>query len=88
LDYAFSRDYTFIAGYGFDNPLNSDLHYTGGAAVADSQYLLNHRTYLTAVRHIWGDLYASFEWNHLMTEWTTQQRFAGDNFMLSTWYNF
>ena len=88
LDYAFSRDYTFIAGYGFDNPLNSDLHYTGGAAVSDSQYLLNHRTYLTAVRHIWGDLYASFEWNHLMTEWTTQQRFAGDNFMLSTWYNF
>ena len=88
LDYAFNRDYTFIAGYGFDNPMNSDLHYTGGAAVPDSQYLLNHRTYLTAVRHIWGDLYASFEWNHLMTEWTTQERFAGDNFMISTWYNF
>jgi len=88
LDYAYSNNYTFIAGYGFDKPLNSDLHYTGGAATADTQYLLNHRTYLTAVRHIWGDLYASFEWNHLMTEWTTQQRFAGDNFMLSTWYNF
>ncbi|HEY6085109.1 MAG TPA: hypothetical protein VIU63_06910 [Nitrospira sp.] len=86
LDYALDKDNTFIAGYGWDNPLNSDLK--GTTAGVDQQYLLNHRTYLTAVRHIWGDLYMSFEWNHLMTEWTTQQRFAGDNFMLSTWYNF
>lgn len=86
LDYAYDRDYTFIAGYGFDNPLNSDLR--GTAAGPDTQYLLNHRTYLTAVRHIWGDLYASFEWNHLMTEWSTSEKFSGDNFMLSTWYNF
>lgn len=86
LDYAFDQNYTFIAGYGFDNPLNSDLR--GTAAGADTQYLLNHRTYVTAVRHIWGDLYASFEWNHLNTEWSTNERFSGDNFMLSTWYNF
>jgi hypothetical protein len=86
LDYAYSKDWTFLGGYGFDNPLNADLK--GTTAGADQQYVLNHRTYLTAVRHIWGDLYASFEWNHLMTEWSTQQRFAGDNFMLSTWYNF
>lgn len=86
LDYAYNQDYTFIAGYGFDNPLNSDLR--GSTTVVDQQYLLNHRTYVTAVRHIWGDLYASLEWNHLMTEWTTGERFAGDNFMLSTWYNF
>jgi hypothetical protein len=86
LDYAFSRETTFIAGYGFDNPLNSDLK--GTTAGPDTQYLLNHRTYLTAVRHIWGDLYASFEWNHLMTEWSTGEHFQGDNFMISTWYNF
>jgi hypothetical protein len=93
LDYAYDQHYTFIAGYGFDNPLNSDLR--GTTAGFDTQYVLNHRTYLTAVRHIWGDLYASFEWNHLMTEWAvspvvsaSQPRFAGDNFMLSTWYNF
>jgi hypothetical protein len=86
LDYAFTRETTLIAGYGFDNPLNSDVR--GTTAGPDTQYLLNHRTYLTAVRHIWGDLYASFEWNHLMTEWSTNQRFQGDNFMLSTWYNF
>jgi hypothetical protein len=86
LDYAYNRHYTFIAGYGFDNPLNSDL--LGTTAAVDQQYLLNHRTYLTAVRHIWGDLYASFEWNHLMTEWSTREKFSGDNFMLSTWYNF
>lgn len=86
LDYAFNQHYTFIAGYGFDNPLNSDLR--GTTAGSDQQYLLNHRTYVTAVRHIWGDLYASLEWNHLMTEWSTGERYAGDNFMLSTWYNF
>ena len=86
LDYAFDRQLTFIAGYGFDNPLNSDLR--GTTAGPDTQYVLNHRTYLTAVRHIWGDLYVSFEWNHLMTEWSTSEHFAGDNFMLSTWYNF
>lgn len=88
FDYAHDRDTTFIAGYGWDNPLNSDLKYTPGTATADTQYLLNHRFYLTAVRHIWGDLYMSFEWNHMMTEWTTNEHFAGDNFMLSTWYNF
>ena len=86
LDYAYDRDTTLIAGYGFDNPLNSDLH--GTTAGVDQQYVLNHRTYLTAVRHIWGDLYMSFEWNHLMTEWSTGEHFDGDNFMLSTWYNF
>jgi hypothetical protein len=56
--------------------------------VPDQQYLLNHRSYLTAVRHIWGDLFLSFEWNHLMTKWTTGESFSGDNFMISTWYNF
>ncbi|MBI4002300.1 MAG: hypothetical protein HY348_11015 [Nitrospira defluvii] len=86
LDYAYDRRLTLIAGYGFDNPLNSDLR--GTSAGADTQYVLNHRTYLTAVRHIWGDLYASLEWNHLMSEWSTGEHFAGDNFMLSTWYNF
>jgi len=86
LDYAYDRRLTLIAGYGFDNPLNSDLN--GTLRLPDNQYLLNHRTYLTAVRHIWGDLYASLEWNHLMTEWSTGEHFAGDNFMLSTWYNF
>ena len=86
LDYAYDRELTLIAGYGFDNPLNSDLR--GTTAGPDTQYVLNHRTYLTAVRHIWGDLYASLEWNHLMSEWSTGEHFAGDNFMLSTWYNF
>lgn len=86
FDYAYNQNYTFIGGYGFDNPLNSDIR--GTTAVADQQYKVNHRTYLTAVRHIWGDLYGSFEWNHLMTTWSTNERFSGDNFMVSTWYNF
>ena len=88
LNYAHSKDYTFVAGYGFDNPLNSDLKGMTGAGFTDTQYLLNHRTYLTAVRHLWGDFYTGLEWNHLMTEWTTGERFHGDNFMMSFWYNF
>jgi hypothetical protein len=86
LNYAHSKDYTFVGGYGFDNPLNSDLR--GTTAGVDTQYLLNHRTYLTVVRHIWGDFYSGFEWNHLMTEWSTSEKFHGDNYMLSFWYNF
>jgi hypothetical protein len=69
--------------------LNRDL--AGAAAVgipSDQQYLLNHRFYLTAVRHIWGDLYSGFEWNHLMTEWSNNQKFEGNNYMMSMWYNF
>lgn len=86
FDYAYDNDLTLITGYGFDNPLNSDLK--GTTNVVDQQYLVNHRTYVTAVRHIWGDFYAALEWNHLMTTWTNHERFSGDNFMLSTWYNF
>lgn len=93
LDYAHDKDTTLIAGYGFDNPINSDLRGTVG--IADQQYLLNHRTYVTAVRHIYGDFYMSFEWNHLMTTWANaavnlggSEKYHGDNFMLSSWYNF
>ena len=86
LNYAFNKDYTFVAGYGFDNPLNSDLK---GSTGTDTQYLLNHRVYATAVRHLWGDFYTGLEWNHLMTEWSTNvDKHAGDNFMMSMWYNF
>lgn len=85
LDYVYSRDYTFVAGYGFDNPFNSDLQ---GVNAVDTQYRLNHRTYLTVVRRIWADFYTGFEWNHLMTEWSTGEKFHGDNYMLSFWYNF
>jgi hypothetical protein len=86
LNYAHSKDYTFVAGYGWDNPLNSDLRLN--TAGSDTQYRLNHRTYLTAVRHIWGDFYSGLEWNHLMTEWSTAEKFQGDNYMMTFWYNF
>ena len=88
LDYAYSQNYTFIGGYGFDNPLNSDLQPAAGRTV-DSQYLLNHRFYLTAVRHLWGDFYTGLEWNHVMTQWSTPgDHYQGDNYMMSFWYNF
>jgi hypothetical protein len=92
LNYAANKDYTFVAGYGFDNPLNSDLK--NNTAGADAQYALNHRIYVTAVRHLWGDFYTGLEWNHLMTEWSpqgttgAQPRFHGENLMMSMWYNF
>lgn len=90
LNYAHNRDTTFVAGYGFDNPLNSDLKGSGAAGIpSDQQYLLNHRFYATAVRHIWGDLYTGLEWNHMMSEWSTGvDKYQGDNYMMSMWYNF
>jgi hypothetical protein len=88
LNYAHDKDTTILGGYGFDNPLNRDLAGSAGVVAVDQQYLLNHRFYLTAVRHIWGDLYSGFEWNHLMTEWSPGQHFQGNNYMMSMWYNF
>ncbi len=89
LNYAHDKDTSFVGGYGFDNPLNRDLAGSAAAGIpSDQQYLLNHRFYLTAVRHIWGDLYSGFEWNHLMTEWSNNQKFEGNNYMMSMWYNF
>lgn len=86
LNYAHSEKYTFVGGYGFDNPFDSDLRNT--TAGNDTQYKLNHRFYLTAVRHLWGDFYTGLEWNHLMTHWSTNESNQGDNFMMSWWYNF
>ena len=88
LSWAATKDDTFLAGYGFDNPLNSDLKGTIAPPGSNIQYLLNHRTYLTAIHHIWADFYTGFEWNHMMTEWASGVHNQGDNFMLSFWYNF
>jgi len=89
LNYALNKDYTFVGGYGWDNPLNSDLKGAVASGIpADQQYLLNHRFYVTAVRHWWGDFYTGLEWNHLMTEWSNAAKHSGDNFMMSMWYNF
>ena len=88
FSYAPRKDWTFLAGYGWDNPLNSDLNGTFAPTASNFQYLLNHRTYLTAVKQVWSDFYTGFEWNHLMTEWATGQHNQGDNYMLSFWYNF
>lgn len=88
LSYAPSKDYTFLAGYGWDNPLNSDLKGTVAPPGSNGQYLLNHRTYLTAIHPIWSDFYVGLEWNHLMTEWAAGQHNQGDTYMMSFWYNF
>jgi hypothetical protein len=90
LSFAPRKDWTFLAGYGWDNPRNGDLAGQGAIQQANSniQYVLNHRTYLTAVKQIWSDFYTGFEWNHLMTEWVSGAHNQGDNYMLSFWYNF
>jgi len=90
LSWAASKDFTFLGGYGWDNPLNSDLKGSQAINIPGSniQYLLNHRTYATVIHPIWADFYTGFEWNHLMTEWASGQHNQGDNYMLSFWYNF
>jgi hypothetical protein len=92
LSYAHSRDWTFLAGAGFDNPNNSDLK--GSTANSDTQYLSNKRTYLTAIHPIWSDFHVGFEWQHLWTTWSRtaagggDQSFQGDMYNISFWYNF
>ena len=101
LSYAYSKNYTFIAGWGWDNPLNSDLNgsitlaNSGGVNAVNSniQYLFNQRTHLTAIRQLWSDLYVGFEWQHFWTQWAgpagfTQPSFQADMFNLFTYYNF
>lgn len=90
LSFAPRKDWTFLAGYGWDNPRNADL---AGQQInqppgSNQQYVLNHRTYLTAVKQVWSDFYTGLEWNHLMTEWVSGNHNQGDNYMLSFWYNF
>jgi hypothetical protein len=99
LSYAHSKDYTFLFGYGIDNPLDRDL--TGslnayGAVGNNSsiQYLSNQRTYVTAIHPVWADLVMGFEWQHFWTNWAQPTTFVGkasnqaDMFTLSAWYNF
>lgn len=78
---------TFLVGYGIDNPNKSDLN--GSVAVANVQYLSNQRTYLTWVRPIWADFYFGAEFQNLWTQWAgTFERFSGQQYNLSVWYNF
>jgi hypothetical protein len=103
LSYAHSRDYTFLFGYGLDNPLDSDLKgsinaygTTPGTAGYNSsiQYLSNQRTYLTAIHPIWADLMMGLEWQHFWTNWAQPTTYfskasnQADMFTLSAWYNF
>ena len=77
---------TFLVGYGFDNPNKGDL--SGSATVANVQYLSNQRMYATYVRPIWADFYFGAEFQNLWTQWTTMERFSGQQYNMSVWYNF
>jgi len=86
LNYSPVKDYTVLAGYGFDNPVDSDLK--GTTALVDQQYLLNQRSWLTLIHPLWENFNLALEWNHLMTSWSTGEKFHGNNYMLTTWFNF
>jgi hypothetical protein len=103
LSYAYSRDYTFLFGYGIDNPLDRDLKGSinaygtapGSAGYNSSiQYLSNQRTYLTAIHPIWADFVMGLEWQHFWTNWAQPDTYTAkasnqaDMFTLSAWYNF
>jgi len=99
LSYAHSRDYTFLFGYGIDNPLDRDLKgsinaYGAGGIDSSIQYLSNQRTYLTAIHPVWADLVMGLEWQHFWTNWAQPTTVTGkasnqaDMFTLSAWYNF
>jgi hypothetical protein len=86
LSYAPVKGYTFLAGYGIDNPNRSDL--SGSTTNVDTQYLSNQRIYLTMVKQIWADFYFGAEFQNLWTQWTTMEQFSGQQYNLSVWYNF
>ncbi|MDE3020054.1 MAG: hypothetical protein KGI53_13645, partial [Nitrospirota bacterium] len=77
---------TFLVGYGFDNPNKNDLN--GSTTAANIQYLSNQRMYATWVRPIWADFYFGAEFQNLWTQWTTMERFSGQQYNMSVWYNF
>jgi hypothetical protein len=87
LSYAPAKGYTFLAGYGFDNPNKDDLQ--GSTTSVDVQYLSNQRMYATMVKQIWADFYLGAEFQNLWTQWAgTFERFSGQQYNLSVWYNF
>ncbi len=100
LSYAYSKHYTFIGGWGFDNPLDRDLsgsittaNFGAGAVNSNIQYLSNNRTHLTAIRQVWSDLYVGFEWNHFWTKWAGPAGFSqpsneADMYNVFTYFNF
>lgn len=77
---------TFLVGYGFDNPNKNDLN--GSTTGVNVQYLSNQRMYATWVRPIWADFYFGAEFQNLWTQWTTMERFSGQQYNMSVWYNF
>lgn len=103
LSYAHSKEYTFLFGYGLDNPNDKDLKgslnaygTTPGSLGYNSsiQYLSNQRTYLTAIHPVWGGLIMGAEWQHFWTNWAQPTTFVSkasnqaDMFTVSAWYNF
>jgi len=87
LSYAPTKSYTFLAGYGFDSPLKSDVR--GSTTAIDTQYQQNQRMYVTAIRPIWADFYIGAEFQNLWTAWAdNESRFSGQQYNLSVWYNF
>lgn len=92
LNWAASREYTFLAGAGWDNPHDGDVR--GSTVNFDTQYTNNYRTYLTAIHPIWADFYVGLEWQHLWTTWvggpmgTASEDHQGDTYNLAFWYNF
>lgn len=89
LNWAASREYTFLAGTGWDNPYDQDLK--GSVTAADIQYKNNYRTYLTAIHPIWSDFFVGLEWQHLFTTWAVgsgSEHYQGDMYNLAFWYNF
>ncbi|MBI4400279.1 MAG: hypothetical protein HY581_01435 [Nitrospirae bacterium] len=89
LNWAASREYTFLGGVGWDNPYDQDLR--GSTNNPDTQYKNNYRTYLTAIHPIWSDFYIGLEWQHLWTTWavgTGSEHYQGDMYNVAFWYNF
>lgn len=81
LSYRLDDRWSFAAGYGFDDPDDSDARLAGGI-------FMNDRAYLAAFFDVAANFRLGAEYARLRTKYADVGTKDDDRFQLSAWYNF
>lgn len=81
LTYQLDPKWSFVVGYGFDNPNDRDARRDGGR-------LYNDRAYMDAFYRVTDNFKFGLEYARLSTKWQDQGRASADRFQLSVYYSF
>ena len=81
LKYKLNSSWDFVAGYGFDDPVDSDVKGTGGV-------LFNDRAYLDAFYHVNDFLKFGLEYARLTTKYDGDGSSYANRIQFSAYYNF